>query len=256
MSAVSARDAWAFGSSGSQWYAWHWENDAWKPYLLPDQEGADVLVYQPLAAARGGAWAASESFLTSVLWHWDGRAWARQEVPADVAVFGLGARTASDAWAVGYSRDGSNAAAAMHWDGHAWNVVDTSGLTGALIRVRPVSATSVYAVGSDNGFYLAHWNGTAWTRVPLPITTNVVNAIATNGGDRVWLAVQSDHAFQSLYLRYAKGRWAKVYGPERTDVVEVKVNDIARVPGTSTLWSAASAVVFQNPRTAIIEERR
>jgi hypothetical protein len=144
----------------------------------------------------------------------------------------------------------------MHWDGHAWNVVDTSGLTGALIRVRPVSATSVYAVGSDNGFYLAHWNGTAWTRVPLPITTNVVNAIATNGGDRVWLAVQSDHAFQSLYLRYAKGRWAKVYGPERTDVVEVKVNDIARVPGTSTLWSAASAVVFQNPRTAIIEERR
>jgi hypothetical protein len=38
LSAASARDAWAFGSSGSQWYAWRWEFGSLNT-IAPDDQG-------------------------------------------------------------------------------------------------------------------------------------------------------------------------------------------------------------------------
>src|SRR3954452_23222592 len=96
-------------------------------------------------------------------------------------LWGINARTASDAWAVGVeATQTSNDTLAMHWNGTSWTAVPTPNpesdcedgdiLWGGqtLSGVSGVSPTDVWAVGS--GCYgisplIEHWNGTSWSLV-------------------------------------------------------------------------------------------
>jgi len=74
---------------------------------------------------------------------WNGSQWSSSSPPVNVGSFaGAGAINASDVWAVG--------GGAQNWNGSAWSVVPTAGVSGAsnaLLGVAGSSAHDVWAVG-------------------------------------------------------------------------------------------------------------
>jgi hypothetical protein len=98
----------------------------------------------------------------------------------------VSARTAGDAWAVGYRCSRASCAGGgfgeraltLHWDGATWKAIPTANPGTATDRLNAVAAIAkddVWAIGdaSDEGRYLhhpllEHWNGTRWTAFPGP----------------------------------------------------------------------------------------
>jgi hypothetical protein len=112
---------------------------------------------------------------------WNGSTWTQVGAPAvlhrDESLLAVGASSASDAWAVGFTKTVGAAGRnplAVHWNGSSWTIVPTPTLTGGakstLNGVAALSANNAWAVGRGrNGAALAeHWNGTAWSVVPVP----------------------------------------------------------------------------------------
>ena len=81
-----------------------------------------------------------------------------------------------DIWAVGSTRDSGAAMATLieHYDGSNWTVVPSPNVgtdDNRLYAVAPISATSVWAVGSyldDGGTLAEHYDGVDWEVVPTP----------------------------------------------------------------------------------------
>jgi hypothetical protein len=257
--AASPQDIWAYGVRGQQeaFVAWHWTGSAWRSFELPfpGDPFNGVIDRQPLAVVPGAAWIINSDVQRTWVWRWDGTAWTLQPLGSalDILAQAVTARAPNDAWVVGSGQN--NVPAVRHWDGTAWRVVPTTGLTGSLLRALAGPHGTLWAIGaSDNALYSAYWNGHRWRTQSLPVTGfSEVEGLVSDGQGGLWAAPVSDRAFQSLYLRYQNGHWTKVYGPVRTDVVEVRTHDLAAVPGTATVWSAGSQEVFRTSPAAIIE---
>lgn len=102
------------------------------------------------------------------IWHFDGGAWSEVAAPAVgllVWVYGFGP---DDVYAVGVE------GAAVHWDGDAWNVLD-SGTTQDLWGVWGSATDDLWAVGgsaTDGDPVILHWDGAAFTPVALDPAEN------------------------------------------------------------------------------------
>jgi hypothetical protein len=137
--------------------------------------------------------------------HWNGTAWSQVATPTTpqntATLASVSASGPADAWAVG--RD-SNARSSfqplgLHWNGTAWSVSPSlaSALSGQLaVGVTDISPTDAYAIGGHLGSahtgLVAHWDGTSWTRVtvPLPQNDNLasdLDAISADGPNDVWI---------------------------------------------------------------------
>jgi hypothetical protein len=168
--------------------------------------------------------------------HWDGTSWSvissPNEYPTLSVLYGVTAVASNDVWAVGYGAHGDFKTLAIHWDSSAWASVQTPNLANMdnfLLAVSAVSSSDVWAVGysdtpSGSHRYMPlalHWNGTAWTIVPTPITSGTlllaVHAIASND---VW-AVGNDlngqgSSTSTTYTMHWDGTvWSTVPKPER-----------------------------------------
>jgi len=104
---------------------------------------------------------------TTMIVHWNGTAWrlVASPNPAPNSVLtAVAATSASNAWAVGYTRTGFKTLIA-HWNGARWTRVPspTPGPLSQLLGVGATSARSAWAVGADEkGAILQHWNGKTW----------------------------------------------------------------------------------------------
>jgi hypothetical protein len=118
---------------------------------------------------------------------------------------GVAARTGTDAWAVG-SFTGPDADAdgqqmlTARWDGTQWQKVPAPAVLHQDETLNAVSASSAdeaWAVGVTRVVSAAarsplaiHWNGAAWTIVPVPNTTgsakSMFNGVATFGPGNAW----------------------------------------------------------------------
>ena len=139
--------------------------------------------------------------------NWNGTAWAQVTVPATpgntALLLGVSASSATDAWAVGRTQLNKSGfePLALHWNGTAWSV--SPGFASALSPISGASAEGVadispsdaYAIGDSAATAvgsLAHWNGTAWSPVTLPLPANAnsnttLNAISADGPGDVWI---------------------------------------------------------------------
>lgn len=99
--------------------------------------------------------------------------------PAQGALFGVSATSATDAWAVGYRFGGqADRTLTLHWNGRSWRRVKSLspggvGQQARLLGVSALSATNVWAVGffSDGSLdhsLIEHWNGRAWKQFTAP----------------------------------------------------------------------------------------
>jgi hypothetical protein len=153
-----------------------------------------------------------------------------QKVPFSNVLNAVGARTSTDAWAVGNflgpNDDDGQVILAEHWNGSAWSQVPTPNVVRFDEKLNAVSAAApsdVWAVGSTNriGFahtdpLAAHWDGTSWTVIPTPATTggakSILFGVANLGGGNAW-AVGRSAANGGLVEHWDGAAWTIVPTP-------------------------------------------
>ncbi len=184
------------------------------------------------AASSNDVWAVGDTLTRhasgALIEHWDGSSWSQVEAlnpTSDQSVlYGVWARTNSDAWAVGYQyAEGTPASTlVVHWDGTAWHVVQSptvDGEGGLLYAISGTSATDAWAVGQSIGdsteaTLIEHWDGTTWSIVPVPSPSDPyvylegVSAVSAN--DAWAVGWYTDPKYRTLVEHWDGAAWTEV----------------------------------------------
>jgi hypothetical protein len=194
-------------------FAEHYNGKTWTVARTPNA-GPNFNSFYGLTAAGGDAWAVGERLNAqyedrALVESWNGTKWRIDNLPQPGSVrdmmFAASALSPSDVWMVG-DQEGANGifeTLAEHWNGSAWQVLPTPdpGSTGNhLYAVDAVSPDDVWAAGQqlgglapDQGL-IEHWNGHAWSFVPLPRSTSgsVLFDAVTATSSQAWVAGEAD----------------------------------------------------------------
>lgn len=199
VNAVASSNVWAVGffRATDQHYhplVEHWNGSSWSVFSTPVVPNVDNFFDDVAVASPTSIWAVGYTFDTAgnyrtLTQHWNGGAWSivpSANGPSDTLMNGVTAPLPNDVWATGQyvGSDGIDHTLAEHWSGSSWAIVPTPDFNNignlfdyvASSGPRDVWATGAYLT-SDNLFHtlVAHFNGTAWTIVPSPLTTSIVN---------------------------------------------------------------------------------
>jgi len=118
-------------------------------------------------------------------------------------LYGVAADSPTDAWAVG--NNGLNSLI-LHWNGVKWATSlsgnpEVSG--GDLLSVAALTPNNVWAAGE----VLEHWNGSTWTRSPLPTRGGrVMTGLSGHAGTGVWGV-----DYEGNLYRLTETGWKQVY---------------------------------------------
>ncbi len=199
-SALTSTDAWAVGQQNAGAgqappppVSYHWNGTAWSLVPTPTL-GVSSALRGVSASTATDAWAVGFSLLGrrdfgTLIEHWNGTAWS---VNSSLVVTGQAAEltgvadlSPADAWAVG---QGGTGGLLEHWNGAAWSSValpDPNFTPGVDDSISASSASDIWVVGSTvnttsgatTGEGL-HFNGTAWSVVPMPLGAGAVTDIS------------------------------------------------------------------------------
>jgi hypothetical protein len=188
VSAVSANDVWAVGSSHngsapSRTLIEHWDGTQWHIVPSPNPDSQLNELRGVAAISANNVWAVgyrggtrTETPLETLVLHWDGTSWSKVASPnvpgAANELSGITAISANDIWAVGSA---GGTPLAMHWNGNAWTVFPMQVTSGSsserLTAVSAAASNDVWAVGQGKGFFsnrtvakIRHWDGSRWTQ--------------------------------------------------------------------------------------------
>jgi hypothetical protein len=224
---------------------------------MPDVPGADgqnvwwgvegIAPDDALVVGKGG------SPLKARARHWDGAQWTRSGAPGRTysELYGVSARTASDAWAVGHEYRRS---IAIHWDGNAWARTNTPPPShdedqDTLKAVTAISPDNAWAVGrtrlSGGGNYaplVEHWTGHAWTKTPVKLpyhaTDGIFNGVSAVSASDVWAV--GDVAGQStepLLEHWTGTKWHPVTKIRGAAGVHLSVLDAVSARSADDVWA-------------------
>lgn len=156
-------------------------------------------------------------------------------------------RSAVDAWAVGGVVRGSFSSQValappliMRWNGEGWSLLATPPGKAVLTDVTVVSRHDAWAVGgprSDDRWsdgadrLMLRWNGSRWSKVPLPAKVRDVNAISASASDDVWGVgtFQSGDRYIAEISHWDGRQWSRVLarsGAMLNDVVAISPSDV------------------------------
>jgi hypothetical protein len=241
--AVSTRttnDAWAVGNyfddslGADAMLTMHWNGTAWSivPVSSPGDEYNELIGVDDVAA--NDVWAVGDYMnqggdSIQCILHWDGSSWTQVGVPTPRkgALIGVSADSASHAWAVGYTGDGT---VTLRWDGSKWRRVASPnpGRSPLLLSVQSLSSEDAWAVGFRGNFHqplgtlALHWNGHRWSQVssPSPGLSPVFTSVSASGPDDVWavgFTVTKDRTIDTLTYRWDGDAWRRVASPNPAD---------------------------------------
>jgi hypothetical protein len=144
----------------------------------------------------------------------------------------VAARQSDDVWTVGsYEDHESTKPMIQHWDGQGWQrlpLVPMLPFGGVLEGVAALAADDAWAVGWQGGggstppFALAaHWDGTSWQPVTLPIvgSASILHAISARAADDIWAVGSADE--QPLAYHWDGAAWAVVPPPQYGPVADL-----------------------------------
>jgi hypothetical protein len=221
VTAVSASDAWAGGSTPAQTpVLYHWDGRRW--LTVPRPGTAGWFASSVSASAPGNVWAAISN--GDAVDHWNGRAWTRTSfgAPSGTLIGGVVTLGPRDTWAFSYN-ESTQRETAHHFNGRSWRSgplpasVDGGGEAGL---VSASSAADIWAFGSAHGAWVTtHYDGKSWGTVPLP--AGLVPAgqellperIVAQSRRDAWatlLSVSSAGAGPAVLLHWNGTRWARV----------------------------------------------
>jgi len=179
----------------------------------------------------------SGSFQGLGTWHFNGRAW--RQMPFHSVAGGLAtasALSATNIWAIG-NGPALPYTSIDHFNGRSWQRVSARALSGLLFRdIHAFSSSNVWVSAESNGIgqpaWLVHFNGRAWTRIRVPFTLET-DFFASDGRGGLWLTGQSLTGQSFIIHRSPGGVWSRASIP-------AVLNDLALIPGTTSLWAAGS----------------
>jgi hypothetical protein len=208
----------------------------WTAVSVPST-GNNVVLLGASARTNSDAWAVGQQFVAAgqpqapaVAYHWTGTSWSLTPTP-NLGEYGalraVGASSANDAWAVGFTMVSRRARGTLieHWNGSAWSVNSQDAITGfgaGLGGVVDLATNNAYAAGqSGTGGLVEHWNGSAWSTVTLPdpafIPSASGDAISADSASDIWVVGSTLGATQSSVpeaLHYDGTAWAVVPVPQ------------------------------------------
>jgi hypothetical protein len=259
VSALSTNDVWAVGyyanTTNHQTFIEHWNGSTWSQITSPspggsgnnnDLNGVD-------AASANDMWAVGSYFNgtanQTLILHWDGTALLPVTSPSPGFLEGVTVVPGSggnDAWAVGYYRDpvSSHYASLLErWNGSAWSVVSAPDVQGADNQPQSIFALSANDVGAVGFTYASaspsqnlalHWNGTAWSIVPVaqqgPYSNELTGVTGTASNDVYAVGDYRDASAQErgLIEHWNGSAWSVVPG--------------VQAPGLDSLFAGVTAV--------------
>ena len=176
VTATSAANAWAVGSSGDRILLLHWNGKSWRRFPAPSPKHGALNAVTATSARNAWAVGTVAPPTTSLpqralIEHWNGRSWRLDPVsqPPQCCgeLFGVGASSARNAWAVGIGGNGPGFSYIVieRWQGRRWRPVTSPVKKGTLYGVAAIPAGRAWTVGLGNdaeGSLIMTWNGTAW----------------------------------------------------------------------------------------------
>src|SRR5215470_2726083 len=258
VSALSRSNVWAvgdFNTAGGPKLVLRWNGSEWIKVASPDPHNTGKL-NAVSARSASDAWAVG-SYCASgcrtgsprvgpLILRWNGKTWARVPAPqprgaALTVLQGVSARSASDAWAVGYYCLGPTCYLGgppsypliLHWNGSTWTRApspDPGGRYGTRLNaVTALSASDAWAVG-DYGInssptgqksLVLHWNGTRWAKRHSPSRGvppgSVLNGVSALSRSSAWAAGSSyinvADQQKTMVLRWRGTAWSQTASP-------------------------------------------
>lgn len=270
VSGVSPTAAWSVGlPTGDAGPLLRWDGTTWHEAPFPGQGEPGLRLDAVAVDPDQRVWICGIRDGAARLLHGDGQQW-RWLDPLPVAgasLYRIVLRSADEVWVSGDQASGGGwSGLVARWDG-AWTVLPPiPGPRLSIADVHAAAADDVWAVGTDFGVggppgrpgspVLAHWDGTAWTRVQPGFTAGSLTGIAGDAqGRAAWISGWNyrDQS-RSTYLRRNGAAWTVVRGPAGTAEAPY-LNDVTPIPGTTGFWSAGLTAPTPYPPTEAYAER-
>ncbi len=260
VSATATNDVWAVGTynptptSSLQTLTEHWNGTAWSLVPSPVVGTVDDELYSVAAIAANDAWAVGYSMETSgnfkaLIEHWNGTAWSLVSGPPIAATifYSVAASSSSDVWISGQYADakGNSLPLIIHWDGAQWSIVasqlfanDTYGGVNSLAVLSP---NDVWAVGTHNtlGYpvsaFATHWNGHAWSYVPVGGSLDL-GSISATSDTNAWTVGYGNDSTSNVIEHWDGNHW--VFVPNLT-LPNLELNAIHAITSTN-VWAVGS----------------
>jgi hypothetical protein len=203
----------------------HWDGLKWRTVSSTAVPQSNEALTGVSSTGPDNAWAVGwqdpygTGRIHALLMHWDGHSWTIAEGPTGAGIVSaVDARTADDVWAVG-------AGLFEHFDGKQWSVVKAPRPDVHPMAVTALTADDAWAVGSrpekGPGYrsskpYVAHWNGSAWSRVKIPHLAfeGRLSAVSAVSATDIWAVGSIGRSPASPYaLHYDGASWKRVSIP-------------------------------------------
>jgi hypothetical protein len=189
--------------------------------------------------------------------HYNGKRWSQVAIPVNVTE-ASGSAAAGD-WVTGTSAAQPARIEVLRWSTGAWRNVPLPKISvpegeqmqpGYIAAVSPTSvwASVVAASPTVEGrvtYVLLHWNGRAWSKVPLPKGVNVYG-LAGDGHGGAWVASYKVNE-PGVYLaglamyHYAGGRWTRDAVPVLRGLdTNLQSGNMELIPGTRSVLASAT----------------
>ncbi|MFJ6571073.1 hypothetical protein ACIQNU_27035 [Streptomyces sp. NPDC091292] len=218
VSAVSARDVWAYGWDETEETMARYDGRQWRRVALPELPGGAQHGFSELAAVPGRTWFAGGRWIST---HARGT-WTTTDLGVGTVVTDVYARSARDAWAVGgFALVGQpSRPVALHWDGARWTDVPLPFPGIRLADVYAESARSVWVSGytspvGEDGLRpkVLHWDGATWRDVTGPIKDISPDALSGDGRGGVWFSGDpAGWEGPPVFWHFARDRWTRTEG--------------------------------------------
>lgn len=257
ISASSAANVWVFGDTVDlATRVSRWNGSSWAGFRFPRQ----LRMYAAAVFSRTDVWAFGEIFNPSTVSsrpyvvRFTGRRWL--PVPSPLVPQAASAVAPDDIWTVGTLTGTGEVWAAAHWNGSSWRTLRFPRLPPAVAARAVIGNASIQAFSARDawvdiglttatasyGIIVWHWNGHAWSRVPVPYRTQAAGAISGDGRGGIWMyaiGLPAPAGAGTYLYRYSHGRWSRQPAPALGGVA-TEMGALSWRPGASSGWAAAS----------------
>ena len=262
---VSDSDAWAVGfrngnaftNVGAKVLIDTWNGTAWTQVATPATPQNTALLDAVSASSAADAWAVgrtqnNRSSLQGLALQWNGTAWSvSPSFAGALGAYALGVADISpaDAYAVGNNSSIPRGHLA-HWNGTAWSSVTVplppnAPTNTTLNAISADGPNDVWAVGTflnsvteqfDN--FTIHFNGTAWTVVPMPVSGSF-DAIKANSPADVWAVGDQGSGSPVTAIAHFNGTaWSAVPSPSPGHIANL--TGVTTSNAANNVWAVGS----------------
>jgi hypothetical protein len=223
VSADSATDAWAVGTTAGRPVIVHWDGSKWKTVALPRGASATVGVS---ALSPTNVWVAGYSgdpnHARSLLLHWNGSSWRKVRLAARQSHFlaGVSPRSPRKVWAGGQAHGSSNLSI-VSCDAGSCTGAKNPRLQGTVAAISASSQRLAWAVGDlswnlgrggvgiGGPAWIIRWNGRAWKRSLTLRGLRALTGVSALADGEAWAVGDrpSGHSVIPVILHWSGRSW-------------------------------------------------